>query len=169
MPESTTARQAYDGLEKGFAAGTNGPLLVAAELGTPAKPDQKNLNEINNKQKQLKQQQQQIEQEAMLQGATQQQAQAEAQQQTQSQSDKLAQQKKLAENPATDRALTKLSDQIAKTPDVKSVLGRRALDKHGNAAVCTVISNSAPSSDRPRTSSTSCATRRSRTRRRAPT
>ncbi len=147
MPESTTARQAYDGLEKGFAAGTNGPLLVAAELGTPAKPDQKNLNEINNKQKQLKQQQQQIEQEAMLQGATQQQAQAEAQQQTQSQSDKLAQQKKLAENPATDPRLTKLSDQIAKTPDVKSV-SPPALDKHGTAAVYTVISNSAPSSDK---------------------
>ncbi len=147
MSESTTARQAYDGLEKGFAAGTNGPLLVAAELGTPAKPDQKNLNEIDNKQKQLKQQQQQIEQEALLQGATQQQAQAEAQQQTQSQSDKLAQQKKLAENPATDPRLTKLSNQIAKTPDVKSV-SPPALDKRGNAAVYTVISDSAPSADR---------------------
>jgi putative drug exporter of the RND superfamily len=147
MPESTTARQAYDGLEKGFGAGTNGPLLVAAELGTPAKPDQKNLNEVDNKQKQLEQQQQQIEQQALLQGATQQQAEAEAKQQTQSQSDKLAQQKKQAENPATDPRLTKLSNDIAKTPDVKSV-SPPALDKRGTAAVYTVISDSAPSSNR---------------------
>ena len=147
MPESTTARQAYDGLSKGFGAGANGPLLVAAELGSPAKPDQKNLNEIDKKQKQLDQQQQQIEQSALMQGATQQQAQAEAKQQTQSQSDKLAQEKKKAENPATDPRLTKLSDQIAKTPDVKSV-SPPALDKRGNAAVYTVISKSAPSDAR---------------------
>jgi putative drug exporter of the RND superfamily len=147
MPESTTARQAYDGLEQGFGAGTNGPLLVAAELGSPAKPDEKSLNEIDKKQKQLEQQQGQIEQQALLQGATQQQAEAEGKQQTQSQSDKLAQQKKLAENPATDPRLTKLSDQIAKTPDVKSV-SPPALDKRGTAAVYTVISDSAPSDDR---------------------
>jgi RND superfamily putative drug exporter len=120
---------------------------VAAELGTPAKPDQKNLNEVDNKQKQLEQQQQQIEQQALLQGATQQQAEAEAKQQTQSQSDKLAQQKKQAENPATDPRLTKLSNDIAKTPDVKSV-SPPALDKRGTAAVYTVISDSAPSSNR---------------------
>jgi RND superfamily putative drug exporter len=147
MPESTTARQAYDGLEKGFAAGTTGPLLVAAELGTPAKPDQKNLNEIDKKQKQLEQQQEQIEQRALLQGATQQQAEAEAKQQTQSQSDKLAQQKKLAENPATDPRLTKLSNDIAKTLDVQSV-SPPALDKRGTAAVYTVVSKSVPSDDR---------------------
>ena len=147
MPESTTARQAYDGLDKGFGAGANGPLLVAAKLGSAAKPDQKNLNQINNKQKQLDQQQQQIEQEAMLQGATQQQAQAEAKQQTQSQSNKLAQQKKRAENPATDPRLTKLSDQIAKTPDVKSV-SPPSLDKRGDAAVYTVVSDSSPSSEK---------------------
>jgi RND superfamily putative drug exporter len=146
LPESTTARQAYDAISKGFGEGTNGPLLVAAELGKPAKPDQKNLNEIDKKQKQLEQQQQQIEQTALLQGATQQQAKAEAQQQTQSQSDKLAKQKKRAESPATDPRLTQLSDQIAKTPDVKSV-SPPALDKRGKAAVYTVISDSAPSSD----------------------
>jgi len=38
MPESTTARQAYDGMAAGFGPGSNGPLLVAAQLGTPAKP-----------------------------------------------------------------------------------------------------------------------------------
>jgi RND superfamily putative drug exporter len=34
LPTSTTARQAYDGLSKGFGAGFNGPLLVAAEFET---------------------------------------------------------------------------------------------------------------------------------------
>jgi putative drug exporter of the RND superfamily len=38
LPTSTTARQAYDGLTAGFGAGANGPLLIAAQLGSPAKP-----------------------------------------------------------------------------------------------------------------------------------
>jgi putative drug exporter of the RND superfamily len=40
LPTSTTARQAYDLIAKGFGAGTNGPMLVAAKLGSPAKPAQ---------------------------------------------------------------------------------------------------------------------------------
>ena len=118
---------------------------MAAKLGKPAKPDQKNLNEIDKKQKQLEQQQQQIEQQALLQGATQQQAEAEAQQQTPAQSDKLDKKKKQAESPATDPRLTKLSDDLAKAPDVKSV-SPPTLDKSGKAAVYTVVSDSAPSS-----------------------
>ena len=143
LPGSTTARQAYDGLGKGFGEGTAGPLLVAAEL---AKPDQKNLNKIDNQQKQLQQKQQQIEQGALLEGATQQQAQAEAKQQTQAQSNQLAQKKKEAESPATDPRLTQLSDAIGKAKDVKSV-SPPVLDKKGTAAVYTVISGSAPSDD----------------------
>ena len=146
LPASTTARQAYDGLGKGFGDGTAGPLLVAAELGKPAKPDQKNLDKIKNQQKQLQQKQQQIEQGALLQGATQQQAQAEAKQQTQAQSNQLAQKKKEAESPATDPRLTQLSDAIAKADDVKSV-SPPVLDKKGTAAVYTVIAGSAPSDD----------------------
>jgi putative drug exporter of the RND superfamily len=145
LPTSTTARQAYDAIGAGFGEGTNGPLLVAAELGSPAKPDQKNLNKLDKQQKQLEQQQQQIEQQALLAGATQQQAESEAKQQTQSQSDKLANKKKQAESPATDPRLTTLSDDIAKTSDVKSV-SPPTLDKSGKAAVYTVISESAPSS-----------------------
>jgi putative drug exporter of the RND superfamily len=38
LPGSTTSRQAYDALTQGFGAGSNGPLLVAVRLGTPAKP-----------------------------------------------------------------------------------------------------------------------------------
>ncbi len=146
LPTSTTARQAYDGVGKGFGNGSNGPLLVAAELGKPAKPDQKNLNKVNKQQKQLKDQQQQIEQAALLQGATQQQATAEAQQQTKKQSDELAGKKKKAESPATDPRLTGLSDDLSKAPGVKTV-SPPTLNKRGNAAVYTVVSNSAPSSN----------------------
>jgi putative drug exporter of the RND superfamily len=144
LPTSTTARQAYDAIGTGFGEGANGPLLVAAELGKPAKPDQKNLDEIDKQQKQLEQQQQQIEQAALLQGATQQQAEAQAKQQTQPQADKLAKKRKQAESPATDPRLTDLSDAIAKTANVKSV-SPPTLDKRGTAAVYTVISDSAPS------------------------
>jgi putative drug exporter of the RND superfamily len=35
LPKSTTARQAYDGLTKGFGPGVNGPLLIASEFDTP--------------------------------------------------------------------------------------------------------------------------------------
>ena len=37
-PKDTTERQAYDLLASGFGPGYNGPLLVAVDLGTPAKP-----------------------------------------------------------------------------------------------------------------------------------
>ncbi|HWO15921.1 MAG TPA: MMPL family transporter [Solirubrobacterales bacterium] len=36
LPKSTTARQAYDGLTRGFGPGYNGPLLVAAKFQNPA-------------------------------------------------------------------------------------------------------------------------------------
>jgi putative drug exporter of the RND superfamily len=36
LPKSTTARQSYDQLTKGFGPGVNGPLLVAAKFKTPA-------------------------------------------------------------------------------------------------------------------------------------
>jgi putative drug exporter of the RND superfamily len=35
LPESTTARQAYDGLTAGFGPGVNGPLLIAGEFESP--------------------------------------------------------------------------------------------------------------------------------------
>jgi uncharacterized membrane protein YdfJ with MMPL/SSD domain len=37
-PKSTTERKAYDLMTQGFGVGYNGPLLVAVELGSPAKP-----------------------------------------------------------------------------------------------------------------------------------
>jgi len=36
LPKSTTARQAYDGLTRGFGPGVNGPLLIASEFDSPA-------------------------------------------------------------------------------------------------------------------------------------
>ncbi|MDQ3875278.1 MAG: MMPL family transporter, partial [Actinomycetota bacterium] len=79
-PKSTTQRQAYDLMAAGFGVGYNGPLLVAVELGTPAKESsevksqkqqaqslQKQLEQEQkqgtNEQKQLEQQQGQLEQE----------------------------------------------------------------------------------------------------------
>ena len=38
LSESTTARQAYDLLDSAFGPGTNGPLLIAVTLGSPAAP-----------------------------------------------------------------------------------------------------------------------------------
>jgi RND superfamily putative drug exporter len=143
-PTDTTARQAYDLLTQGFGAGTNGPFLVSARLSDPAKPDQKNLNTINQQEQQLKTQQQQIEQQAMLQGASQQQAQAEAQQQTQKQSNELAQKKKQAEQPATDPRLQTLKKDLANTKGVKSVT-EPLVNKQGTAAVYTLIPTTSPS------------------------
>jgi RND superfamily putative drug exporter len=37
LSTSTTARQAYDQISQNFGAGVNGPLIVAASLGSPAK------------------------------------------------------------------------------------------------------------------------------------
>ena len=143
-PTDTTARQAYDLIDEGFGPGTNGPFLISAQLSQPAKPDQKNLNKINQNEKQLQQQQQQIEQEALAEGATQQQAQAEAQQQTQKQSNELANKKKQAEQPATDPRLQTLRTDLQKTKGVKSVT-QPLVNKQGTAAVYTLIPTTSPS------------------------
>ncbi len=146
QPKSTTARQNYDGLSQGFGAGYNGPLLIAVKFGTPAKPDQKNLNEINSKQKQLDAQQQQITAEGEAAGLPPSEAEQQAKQATASQQQKLDQQRKQADNPATDPRLTTLQKDISKAPDVKAV-SEASLDKKGTAAVFSAVSSSAPSAD----------------------
>jgi putative drug exporter of the RND superfamily len=143
-PTDTTARQAYDLISEGFGAGTNGPFLISAQLSKPAKPDQKNLNTIDQNEKQLQAQQQQIEQQALLEGATQQQAQEEAKQQTQKQSNQLAQKKKKAEQPATDPRLQTLRKDLEKAKGVKSVT-QPLVNKKGTAAVYTLIPTTSPS------------------------
>ncbi len=40
LPKNTTARQAYEGLTKGFGPGYNGPLLIASEFDSPEEAQQ---------------------------------------------------------------------------------------------------------------------------------
>jgi RND superfamily putative drug exporter len=144
LPEETTARQAYDAMSQGFGGGANGPLLVAAELGSPAKPDQKNLKKVDDQQKQLDSQKQQQTAALEAQGVPSQQAEQQVNAATADQQRKLDKQRKRAENPATDPRLAKLHDDIAKTDGVKSV-SPPALDKKGTAAVFTAVPTTDPS------------------------
>lgn len=50
-PKSTTERKAYDLISSGYGVGYNGPLLVAVELGTPAKPSKQFEQQMNEAQK----------------------------------------------------------------------------------------------------------------------
>ena len=147
MPKDTQVRKNYDTIAKGFGVGTNGPLLIAVSAAKPLQPDQSQLNKIDQQQKQLQAQQQQIVDQGLAAGLTQQEAQAQAQQQTAAQQQKLNQDKQEASSPASDPSLTKLQNEISKAPDVQSV-SAPTLDKQGKAVVFTVISSSAPSSDR---------------------
>ena len=67
-PKSTTERQAYDLMAAGFGVGYNGPLLVAVDLGSPAKQS----SEYTSQQQQAKGLKKQLEQE-QKQGKSQQQ------------------------------------------------------------------------------------------------
>ena len=147
MPKSTQVRKSYDGITKGFGVGTNGPLLIAVSSAKPLKPDQSQLDKIDQQQQQLAAQQQRIVQQGLAAGLTQQQAEAQAQQQTASQQQKLNTDKQRASSPASDPQLTTLENEISKAPDVQSV-SPPTLDKQAKTAVFTVISSSAPSSDR---------------------
>ena len=151
LAKSTTARQAYDLMSEGFGAGANGPLLVGVTLGSPAKADQKQLDQINQKQQEQKQKESQQEQQAteqlMAQGVPEEQAQQQAQQKVQKQAapdqQKLADDKKQAQSPSTDTRLTKLENAIKKDPGIKEVSPAN-VDPKGTAAVFTAIATTAP-------------------------
>ncbi len=152
MSKDTTSRQAYDLISEGFGPGQNGPLLVAVQLGSPAKPDQKKLDDFNKQaQEQQDQQQQQVQQatqQGIAQGLSPDEAQAQAEQKAQpSKSDqqKQADQKKQLESPASDPRLQTLRSDIAKTSGVKSV-SQPVVDKKGDAAILTATATTAPSS-----------------------
>ncbi len=153
LPKSTTQRQAYDLLTRGFGPGINGPLLIAVDFdGSPAHPD-------NNQLKQVEQQQKQAEDQAVAQ-ATQQleaegvppdEASSEAEQQVKSQpptkQEKQAdQQEAFLKTAASDPRLVKLENKIGKTKGVKEV-SPATVDQKGNAAVFTVIATTAPSAN----------------------
>jgi len=152
LPKDTTARQAYDLITEGFGPGANGPLLVSTRLGTAAKPDQKQLDDVKKKEDQQKQQEaqkeQQVTQQLIAQGVPPDQAQTQAKQQVQKQAEpqqkKLDQKKKEAESPSTDTRLTKLENAIAKDPDIKAV-SPATVDHVGTAAVFTAVPKTAPS------------------------
>jgi len=153
LPKDTQARQAFDIISRGFGPGTNGPLLVAVRFATPAKPDQKNIEQAEAKQKQLDASKQKLQasqaQVAALPPGPQSQGQK---QQLDKQAKELEEQQKQldakrkeAENPASDPQLQALREDIAKTPGVKSI-GPPTLDKAADAAVFTAIATTPPAS-----------------------
>ena len=136
LSEDTTARKAYDLLSEGFGPGQNGPLLLAVKLGTPAKPDQKKLDDLNKQE----QEEQQKEAKAAAEGQP-------VKPPSKSDQQKQADQKKALESPASDPRLQTLQSAIAKTPGVKSV-SPPVLDKKGTAAILTAVPTTEPSSEK---------------------
>jgi RND superfamily putative drug exporter len=158
LSKSTTARQAYDGLERGFAAGQNGPMLISVELTKPATNDQASLDKLEqqqNQQEQQAQQQQEAQVEQLVEeGVPQDEAEQEVQADTppptaqqQKQEKQAAKQEKFLKSPASDPRLQKLRTRIENTPDVDAV-SQPKVNGDGRAAVLTVVSDSSPSSDR---------------------
>ena len=123
LPKDTTARQAYDLITEGFGPGANGPLLVGVTLGSAAKPDQKQLDDLNKKQKQQNQQTAQQEQQLTAQleaeGVPPDQAQSQAKQQVQKKAEpaqqKLKKQKKQLASTRHRSAADDLENAIEKT------------------------------------------------------
>jgi len=146
-PKDTQTKQSYDILTQGFGEGTNGPLLVSVKLDPPAKPDTAKLNQVEAKQKKQEQQAQdkyaEQAQEAALAGEP---PPPEPQGPTPAQQQEQQDQEKFLKSDASDTRLTKLSNQMAKDPDVDSVT-LPAVSSDGTAAVISVIPNSGPSSE----------------------
>ncbi len=67
-PKSTTERKAYDLISAGYGVGYNGPLLVAVDLGSPAKPS-KQFKQQMSQAKQLQQTLTDEQQQGQSQGA----------------------------------------------------------------------------------------------------
>ena len=148
LPTDTQTRQSYDILSDGFGPGTNGPLLISVELHPPAKPDTKQLNQVEQQQQQQQQQQQeQYQQQAEAAEAAGEPPPPEPAGPTKAQQQQQQEQEQFLKSPASDPRLTKLSNQIGKDPDVADV-SLPALNKSGTAAVFNVTSDSAPVSDR---------------------
>ena len=163
MPESTDVRQASDGLTSGFGAGTNGPLLISVDMSDkPAKADQKQprqalLRRAGQKDKANKQAEQQEEQ-LEAQGMPPDQAQAQVQPQLDKQLEQIrasvGDQRKKAEQPATDPRLQDLRDDLKKTSGVKKVSrAARQQGRHGGGAQPHADDRRRPTARRP-TSST---------------
>ena len=171
LPESTTARQAYDLMSQPFGVGSNGPLLIAVSLDPPAKSDTKKLNKFKQQQAQQQQQaedQAQQQAEAQVPDLTQQlidegvpedeaqeqaeeEANEEAQKQVESEAPSASKQKKLNQqerflkSTASDPRLTKLRNQISKDQGIDSI-SFPSVSKSGSGAVMSAIPTTSPSS-----------------------
>jgi putative drug exporter of the RND superfamily len=153
LPKSTTQRQAYDLLTKGFGPGINGPLLIAVDFdGSPAHPDTKKLNQLQQQQEQQEQKAiDQTTQQLEAEGVPADEAQSEAEQEVKSQpptkqEEQASQQEAFLKTAASDPRLVKLENKIGKSKGVKDV-SPATVDKKGNAAVFTVIATTAPSAN----------------------
>ena len=163
LAKSTEARKAYDGMTTAFGAGSNGPLLVSVDLSKkPAKADQSNIDKVNTTEKDDKDKAQsqaddkeqqlteQLEASGMPPDEAQQQAEAEVQPGLQKQLDDITKksddQRKKAQQLATDPRLQDLRDDIKKTKGVKSVT-EPLVNKDGTAAVITATPTTAPSDE----------------------
>ena len=154
LPKDTATRQSYDIIQQGFGPGSNGPMLVAVKFGKPAKPNQSDINKVNQQQQQLTSQLNQLNpQKAELEAeppSTQQQQQLDqVNQQIQKanqQQQQLNQQKQQANSPASDPDLVNLQNAIKNTKGVKSV-SAATVDPKGNAAVFTAVATTAPSAN----------------------
>jgi uncharacterized membrane protein YdfJ with MMPL/SSD domain len=161
LPTSTEARRAYDGMTAGFGVGSNGPLLVSVDTSAkPAKADQSQIDKIDQQESDQKKQAQQkadkqeqqiaasLEAKGTPPAQAQQQAQAQVQPQLDAQNKQIEQkagdQRKKAEQPATDPRLQDLRDDLQKTSGVASVTEPLVNDP-GTAAVMTVTPTTAPS------------------------
>jgi RND superfamily putative drug exporter len=166
--KGTQTRMNYDAITHGFGAGQNGPMLVAVSLSDPAKNDQKQLDDVEQQQKDAeKKQQQQAQdditketQQLVAQGVPQQQAQQQAtqdvneqqkkdndSQSSKDQQEQTQQQEDFLKSTASDPRLQDLRTDMEKTPGVKSVT-QPLVNDSGDAAVYTVISDYAPSSQK---------------------
>jgi uncharacterized membrane protein YdfJ with MMPL/SSD domain len=141
LPESTTARQAYDGITEGFGAGTNGPLLIAVKLAPPARNDQKGLDELND---QVAQQQAEATQKVTAQvnaliaeGVPPDEAQAQAEpaapQPNQAQERKTDQQKKFLKSTASRRPRSAPTARRPCSPSSRSRPRRRSRPRISSA------------------------------------
>jgi RND superfamily putative drug exporter len=139
LSKSTTLRKSYDLLKANFAPGVNGPLLIAVRMEPAAHNDQSKLDMLT----QQEQQQQQSVQQLEAQGVPQSQAEQEAGESSKQQQ-QLAQQKQFLSSTASDPRLTSLEKEVSKTKGVDST-SQADVSKHGQAAVFTAISKSAPS------------------------
>jgi RND superfamily putative drug exporter len=171
LPESTTARQAYDLMGDSFGEGSNGPLLIAVSLDPPAKADTKKLDQLKQEQKQQQEQAenqaqqqasaqvpeltQQLIDEGVPQDEAQEQAEEEADEQAQQQVEseapsakkqkKINQQERFLKSTASDPRLTKLRNQISKDPGIDSI-SFPSVSKSGSGAVMSANPTTAPSS-----------------------